>query len=152
MMMRYARTARLAWPWQNGAAGAARQGFTLIEVMVAMLLFFLAVFAILDATNQSLRAARSLQINLPDASILAADLFLTNRLEEGEISGDFGELYPDFHWTRRVYERETNGLYHVDFILVGSVAGRLHTTTNSLLVWRPESSRVVPGLRRPPPR
>jgi hypothetical protein len=116
------------------------------------LLFFLAVFAILDATNQSLRAARSLQINLPDASILAADLFLTNRLEEGEISGDFGELYPDFHWTRRVYERETNGLYHVDFILVGSVAGRLHTTTNSLLVWRPESSRVVPGLRRPPPR
>ena len=152
MTMRYATTARLAWPGQNGAAGAARQGFTLLEVMVAMLLFFLAVFAILDATNQSLRAARSLQINLPDASILAADLFLTNRLEEGEISGDFGELYPDFNWTRRVYERETNGLYQVDFILVGSVAGRLHTTTNSLLVWRPESSRVVPGLRRPPPR
>jgi Tfp pilus assembly protein PilV len=137
---------------RNGEAGAGLQGFTLLEVMVAMLLFFLATFAILDATNQSLRAARSLQVNLPDASMLAADLFLTNRIEEGETSGDFGELYPGFSWSSRIYERETNGLYHVDFILVGSVAGRPWVTTNSLLVWRPESARIVPGLRRPPSR
>lgn len=152
MTMRHGRTARPAWPGHNSAAGAASQGFTLLEVMVAMFLFFLAVFAILDATNQSLRAARSLQLNLPDASMLAADLFLTNRLEEGESSGDFGELYPDFNWTRRIYERETNGLYQVDFILVGSIAGRPHATTNTVLVWRPESSQIVPGLRRPPSR
>jgi hypothetical protein len=120
--------------------------------MVAMLLFFLAVFAILDAVNQSVRAARSLQINLPDAGVLAAELFLTNRIEEGETSGDFGELYPDFTWSQRIYERETNGLYQVDFILSGLVAGRVQVSTNSLLLWRPGSSQALPGLRRPPSR
>jgi len=152
MTTRCGKAARPARPGRNGEADAGREGFTLLEVMVAMLLFFLATFAILDATNQSLRAARSLQVNLPDASMLAADLFLTNRIEEGETSGDFGELYPGFSWTSRIHERETNGLYQVDFILVGSVAGRPLVTTNSLLVWRPESARIVPGLRRPPSR
>ena len=110
-------------------------------------LFFMAVFAILDATNQSLRAARALQINLPDASALAADLYLTNRLEEGEESGDFGELYPDFTWRRVIYERETNGLFHVDFVIQGDIAGRPFSATNSVLLWRPGSSQSVPGLR-----
>ncbi|HSO20268.1 MAG TPA: prepilin-type N-terminal cleavage/methylation domain-containing protein [Desulfosarcina sp.] len=125
---------------------AAAGGFTLLEVMVAMFLFFMAVFAILDVTNQSLRAARGLQAKVPDVSALAADLYLTNRLEEGVESGDFGELYPEFQWTRTIFERETNGLFQVDFTISGTVAGRSIITTNSLLLWRPDSARPSAGL------
>lgn len=139
-------------PGGPAGVGTSAKGFTLLEVMVAMLLFFLAVFAILDAVNQSVRAARSLQVNLPDAGVLAAEFYLTNRVEEGESSGDFGELYPDFTWSRRIYERETNGLYQVDFVISGLVAGRVQVSTNSLLLWRPGSSQALPGLRRPPSR
>jgi hypothetical protein len=113
-------------------------------------LFFLAVFAILDVTAQSLRAARSLQIQVPDASTLAADLLLTNRLEEGVEKGNFGELYPGFEWSRETYERESNGLYQVDFVISGLIAGHHYQSTNSLLLWRPQSSaaRRLPGARR----
>jgi hypothetical protein len=125
------------------------RAFTLLEVMVAMGLFFLAIFAILDLTAQSLRAARSLQVQIPDASTLAADLILTNALEEGVEFGDFGDLYPGFEWSREIYERETNGLYQVDFVISGLLAGRPYQSTNSLLLWRPQASRSrLPGLRR----
>ena len=86
------RTILPARPSDERGRGRAR-AFTLLEVLVAMGLFFLAIFAILDATNQSLRAARSLQINLPDASVFAADLYLTNRLEEGREPLDFADFY-----------------------------------------------------------
>jgi Tfp pilus assembly protein PilV len=124
------------------------EAFTLLEVMMAMALFFMAVFAILDATSQSLRAARSLRVNFPDASALAADLYVTNRLEEGELSGDFGELYPEFRWRRSIQERETNGLFQVEFVISGQSGGREMVYTNTLLLWRPESNRGLPGLRR----
>jgi len=127
--------------------------FTLLEVLIAMGLFFLAIFAILDATNQSLRAARSLQINFPDASVFAADLYLTNRLEEGRTALSFEEayeaqIYPDFSCEQDIYTVGTNGLFQVDFIISGVSAGRPIVFTNSLLLWRPQSSSVVPGLRR----
>jgi len=131
----------------RGGVRVGCSGFTLLEVMVAMFLFFMAVFAILDATNQALRAARGLQVKLPEVGTLAADLFLTNRIEEGEASGDFGELYPDFQWVRTIYERETNGLYQVDFTITWVVAGRSIITTNSLLLWRPAPTGAMPSRR-----
>ena len=131
---------------RSGQGGSA---FTLLEVLVAMALFFLAIFAILDLTAQSLRAARSLQIQVPDASSLAADLLLTNRLEEGVEFGDFDVLYPGFEWRREIYERESNGLYQVDFVIRGALAGHPYESTNSLLLWRGgQASRRLPGLRR----
>jgi hypothetical protein len=134
--------------WNGPHFQRRMRAFTLLEVMIAMGLFFIAVFAILDAVNQSLRAARSLQVKVPEISTLVADLVLTNRLEEGIERGDFGEFYPGFVWTREIYEREPNGLYQVDFLIEGALAGRPFLSTNSLLLWRPESSRVMPGLRR----
>ena len=129
------------------------QACTLLEVLIAMGLFFLAVFAILDVTNQALRAARSLQINVPDASAFAAELYLTNRLEEGRTPLSFEDvyeanLYPGFSCEQDVREVGTNGLFQVDFIISGISAGRPLVYTNSMLLWRPESSMVVPGLRR----
>ena len=127
--------------------------FTLLEVLIAMGLFFLAVFAILDATNQSLRAARSLQINLPDASAFAANLYLTNRLEEGRTPLSFldvyeADLYPGFTCEQEITEVATNGLFQVDFVISGTSAGRPIVLTNTLLLWRPEATSVRPGLRR----
>jgi len=132
----------------DSAVSSKGGGFTLLEVMVAMALFFLAVFAILDLTAQSLRAARSLQVQVPDASTLVADLWLTNQFEEGVEFGDFDVLYPGFEWRREIYERETNGLYQVDFVIHGTLAGHPYESTNSVLLWRPQSARRLPGLRR----
>src|ERR1051325_1119301 len=57
------------------------RGFSLLEVMFALTIFFLAIFTILGSVSRSLGAARSLQQKFPDISSLVADLVLTNRLE-----------------------------------------------------------------------
>lgn len=142
------RVRRLGAPRRRTGPGHTGAGFTLLEVLFALTLFFVAVFAILDVVNQGLRAARSLQMNVPDIGPLAADLILTNRLEPGVESGDFGELYPDFAWSREISPEGTNGLFRITFVIEGALAGRPISTTSELLLWRPESLRVVPGLRR----
>ena len=67
-----------------------QEAFTLLEVMVATGIFFMAVFAILALVSSSLEHARRMQRPMVDAGIPAGELSLTNRLTEGEQSGDFG--------------------------------------------------------------
>jgi Tfp pilus assembly protein PilV len=98
-------------------AGALTSAFTLLEVLIAMGIFFVAIFAILGLTSQNIAAARSLQRVGVDITHLAAELSLTNRLEEGVESGDFGDLFPKVHWTRQITEVSTNGLFQIDLTL-----------------------------------
>jgi Tfp pilus assembly protein PilV len=82
----------------SSAAGAA---FTLLEVMIACGIFFMATFAILALVSGTLRNARSLQSGDIDAAMAAAqvyELLRTNRMESGSLNGDFGETHRDFSW------------------------------------------------------
>jgi hypothetical protein len=122
--------------------------FTLLEVMIALGLFFMSVFAILGVVSQGLGAARSLQSEVPDAGSLAAELLLTDRLEEGWEEGDFGEVHPDYLWRREITEVGTNGLFRVDFLIAGARGGQPVELRSSMLLWRPGSSSAVRGVRR----
>jgi hypothetical protein len=128
-------------------------GFTLLEVMIAMFVFFIVVFAVLGMVVQSLGAARALQRPQPDFSILASALTLSNVLEEGCESGDFGELgdeYRDYDWERCIEEYATNGLYRVRFVITrrdtkSQVAGE----DMEILMYRPGKPNVPGSVRRP---
>ena len=123
-------------------------GFTILEVIIACALFFIATFAILNLISQGLTGARSLQQKQPDAGLLAAELTMTNQLIEGVESGDFEELYPGVYpgytWTREVLEVGSNGLFRVTFSIHGA-GGRgrnnkqADSITSSILLWRPNS-------------
>ena len=126
------------------------RGFTLIEVMLAMAMFFTAVFAILALVSSSLRNARALQSSRVDAATLAAFLTVSNRLEEGMYSGDFGDLFRDQQFDYEVIPI-TNGLVRVD-VLVRSRQGRgQQVSTLSLLMFQP-GAPLAPGTPLPPPR
>jgi general secretion pathway protein I len=95
--------------------------FTLVEVMVALALFFIAVFAILGVVNQALSGARLLQKKKVDGGIVAAEWFaLTNVVEEGLLSGDFGDDYPGHSWENNITPYGTNGLYLGEIMVRGS--------------------------------
>jgi hypothetical protein len=132
-------------PHPSPATGQVR-AFSLLEVMIASGILFLCLFAILQLLSTSLRGARILQRSTVDAGMLAAELSLTNKLTEGTESGDFGKLYPDFHWTREIAEASTNGLFEVDFIVYrrGVQAPESHL---SFLLFKPESTK--PGKMNP---
>jgi Tfp pilus assembly protein PilV len=127
-----------------GQRRSADVAFTLLEVMIAVGLFFMAAFAILALVSQNLRAARSLQTSHVTAAMLAADLSLTNRLEEGMASGDFGELFPTYSWEREITEVHSNGLFNVDFAVIKD--GKIDSTM-TIYLFRPNSARG-PGMRR----
>ena len=120
------------------AKGATRAS-TLLEVVIALFLFFMAIFAILGSVSRSLAAARSLQQKFPDISALAAELMLTNRLEEGSMEGDFGDVYPGYTWRRDISLMATNGLFQVDFTIHSGRGRPSADWTTSIYLWRPES-------------
>ena len=72
------------------------RAFSLVEVMIALAIFFMAVFAILALMSTVLKNARLLQSKKGvDAGLVAAQLCLTNKLTEEVESGDFGDMYQD---------------------------------------------------------
>lgn len=95
--------------------------FTLLEVMIASAIFFICIFAILEVITRSLRSAHALTDNRPHAGMIASMFVLTNRLEEGFETGDFGEVYPGYSWTREVIWVGSNGLFRVDFAVYREV-------------------------------
>ena len=122
--------------------------FTLLEVMIAVAIFFMAIFAILDLTSRNLRAARSLRQTTVDVSSLAAELSLTNRLYEGTESGDLGSDFPEYRWERTTTMVSTGGLFQVDFVLYWAVEQKPVKSELSVILYRPDSLTVGGGGRR----
>ncbi len=146
------RTARRPGRRRSGTA------FSLLEVMIAMALFFMAIFAILGLVSQNLRIARSLALGEIDIGTVAVELTLqtlTNRdMAEGTISGDFGDTYPGASWVANLYLVSSNagavsargtpgGLYQADITITWPQNNLIKERQTSLLLYRPQlGSRV----------
>lgn len=109
--------------------------------MIAIAIFFMCVFVILELVSTNLRHVQHLQKPSVDIGSLASELSLTNRLEEGGDSGNFGSLYPGVSWSRQITVVGTNGLFQVDFtVLDNSAGGRFPVESKlSIFLYRPDS-------------
>jgi hypothetical protein len=91
--------------------------FSLIEIMIAIGVLFVCIFAILGVVSNGLHGARALQRPDVDAGSVAAFFSITNKHEEGIESGSFDDLgdfpqaYNDYSWERECTEVGTNGLW-----------------------------------------
>ena len=124
--------------------------------MIAVSIFFMAVFAILGLMSRSLAQARGLQPMHVDPASVAAELSLTNRLEEGPIPPEliqhFEHMYPNYTCGGTITERGTNGLFQVDLEVGGLSAGKhIARSTMSIYLFRPMSQTgPQPAMTRPP--
>jgi hypothetical protein len=89
---------------------------------------------------QGVRSAHSLNQSGPTAGMVAAQLSMTNRLEVGSESDDFGDLYRDYSWDAEINTYGTNGLFQVDIVVLkkGNPDSAL-----SILLYRPDSEQRV---------
>jgi hypothetical protein len=124
-----------------------QQAFSLLEVMIAVGIFFISLISILGVMTQGLRAARSLQISGPDCGLLAAQISITNQIADGKSEqGDFGRMYPGYTWLRESYEISSNGLYQVDFAIFKKDGGGKDVyQTLSIWLYKPESQKGPGG-------
>jgi len=120
-----------------------RKGFSLLEVMFAVVVFCTATLSILALVSQSLENARRLERPMVDAGLLAAQLSTTNKLVEGQYSGDLGRLlgdeYKGYTWTEDVEEDQTNKLFHVDFVIQRNQGNRPIISAMRVFYYRPDS-------------
>ena len=118
-------------------------GFTLLEVMFAVVAFCTATFAILALVSQSIDMARRLQRPMVDSGLVASQLSLTNKLIEGTESGDLGELlgdeYKGYTYDYAVDEAQTNKLFQMVIALQSNQHGKPVVSKMTVLFYRPDS-------------
>jgi hypothetical protein len=120
------------------SSGKNQRAFSLMEVMIAMGIFFMCTFVILSLVSSSLQNARRLQRPMVDAAMIASELSLTNKLVETTMSGDFGKAYPGYTWMADINEVMTNKLFQVDYVVQRS-SSREVVQKMSVLFFRPQS-------------
>lgn len=101
-------------------AGLRRQAFTLLEVMIAVGVLFMCLFAVLALLSNSLASARKLQQHRDiDTSSIAGLIYVqlvnTNSVSEGSIDVDIEEMFPGSQCHADLTQVGTNGLCQVDF-------------------------------------
>ena len=96
------------------------QGFTLLEVLVAVAILAIAMVAILKANVQSLDMLTKSR-ETSTASLLAesklAEVEAAGVSKWTELRGDFGEDYPDYTWEVETSSTEVEGLVRVVVIV-----------------------------------
>jgi len=84
---------------------SAKQGFTLMEVLVALAVLSLGLVLVLQIISASLQA-EGLSNFLTKATFLAqeklAEQFMSDYSELKDASGDFGETHPGFNWETKI--------------------------------------------------
>ncbi len=120
---------------------AGADAFTLLEVMLAITIFFMAMFAILGVLTSGVRAASLLRNNGPTAGMVISQLSTTNKLVEGSDSGAFKDIpiYEGYHWVTDCREVATNGLFQIDVVVVDPNGNK--SSMLSALLYRPDSDK-----------
>lgn len=96
------------------------RAFTLLEVMIAVAILFMCLFAVLALTANSLRSARYLQqhrtIDTSSvAGLIYTSLVNTNSVSEGPVDVDLSDMYPGCRCDADLTQLGTNGLCQIDF-------------------------------------
>ena len=138
------------------------RAFTLAEVLIAVGIFVVAIFAILQLVGQGLELVRVMQQQRPDMGALAAKTLvelpepdgtlatgLTEPLDEdfgGNGGGQF-TLYPDARWQRDIMSLDaTNGLYQATITIEELVGGGENTEYQlRFLMFRPDLAELEMG-------
>jgi prepilin-type N-terminal cleavage/methylation domain-containing protein len=124
---------------------AVRRAFTLLEVMIAIAIFFVGSFAILSLISTSLNNARRLQRPSVEASPVLAWYAATNKLVEGTYSGSLGDEemlgkeYRDYTYMVDVEEIRSNHLYKVECVITPTSGKREVISDLTTVLYKPQS-------------
>jgi hypothetical protein len=136
----------------KSSKASIRGAFSLLEVMIAIAIFFTSVFVILELTSQHLRTARILQTLDVDRTSLPSLLSMTNYLEMGplpiEVKIQYEDAHPGVTVNGFVEEVATNGLFRVDYSIHWMSENSMRQSRNSILLWRPNMGGARGALPR----
>lgn len=121
----------------------ALTAFSLLEVMIAIAVFFASAFAILTVVGLGVKNAKMLQRPQVDAAAVASFFSTTNKIIEGSSQGDLsellGETYRGYTWESAAIEVASNKLFEVDFTIFSPDPGHPVFSRIATRFFRPQS-------------
>lgn len=97
-----------------------RRAFTLLEVLLALAIFAIAVVGIIEAAAyqaRSLRVAEETGRAVLLAKDLLAELRLVDEIDQNSGSGTFEAPNDDFEWSYEIADSDVSGLREVTIII-----------------------------------
>jgi general secretion pathway protein I len=93
------------YPVPFAKRAASRQGFTLLEVMIAMAILAIVLVTVFHSQSQSIAMANESRA-MTTLALLAqsrmAEVEGQQNLSTGQTSGKFGDDFPDYSWTASI--------------------------------------------------
>lgn len=103
--------------FHTGAEPAREGGFSLVEVLCALVILGVGLVGVTQGITLSLHSSKDAE-HYTTAVLLAAGKLETIRTEgyltSGEDDGEFGDAFPQLSWKQNVKETSLDGLYEVE--------------------------------------
>jgi len=125
-------------PLGRACANHGTRGFTLVEVMAAIVLVAIVLPTAMQGTTLCLDLAHNARMQAQAASLAQAklsELAATNMIYEAMQTGDFGEQWPQYKWLATVEAWDDPRLVELDVSVVWTARGRDYDVTISTLVY-----------------
>ena len=130
----------------------SQAGFSLIEVIVAILILGVALVALTEGVTSALTSSKASELQTTAAMLAAGQietLRATGDYSDGETEGDFGDEFPQYRWTQTIGDTDVSGLHDVDVVVNDSQTGKELYDLKTLLFELPQGSNSVNRARRP---
>ena len=102
-------------------------GFSLIEVMIALLILGVALVGFVQATTTALSSSKESEIQTT-AALLASGriekLQADGELEDGESDGDWGDDFPNYVWKQSILPTDLKGLHEIRLVIENPRTGK----------------------------
>jgi general secretion pathway protein I len=135
-----------------------RGGFSLVEVMVAMLILGIAIVGLVQGVNTALLSSKESEVQTA-AVLIAAGQIETLRadalgISDGETEGDCGDELPQYRWRQTITSSTVDGLHEVAVVVENAKTGKQIYELKTMLFERPyiseeeEKNRKDEGKKR----
>jgi type II secretion system protein I len=132
--------------------GGHSGGFTLIEVLVALLLLAAVLPVVMGGMSLSLRAAEDSR-SQAEASSLAqaklAELQAENEWDLQKLSGDFGASHSQYRWTAQLTNFSGSTLQQLDVTVTWRQREREHSVVLSTIITNTTGTTGTTGTVNP---
>jgi prepilin-type N-terminal cleavage/methylation domain-containing protein len=130
----------------------ANAGFSLVEVVCAVLVLGVALVGLTEGLTTALRSSKESELQTKAAQIAAGQietLRAEGDLIDGETDGTFGGDLALYRWKQSITRTSIDGLHEIAVVVENAQSGQAIYELRTLLFEPPEDSTAVGATNRP---
>lgn len=118
-----------------------RGGFSLVEVMIAILILGIALVGLVQGVNMAVLSNKESEVQTAAALIAAGQLETLRAdalgISDGETEGDCGDELPQYRWRQTISSSTIEGLHEASVVVENSKTGQQVYELKTMLFEKP---------------